>query len=110
MHYSLLKSLIAFGLLSTAMARDYHYRDTPARQTPAVESPEYDAGLSPLPTPEPGLELRGAVLGPRSLASDNCGYRQREDGGESAPEWKPDVGLVIADDGSYNRFRRAEMR
>ncbi|KAF6825440.1 hypothetical protein CMUS01_09830 [Colletotrichum musicola] len=85
MHYSLLKSLIAFGLLSTAMARDYlYYRDTPARQTPAVEAPEYDAGLSPVPTPEPGLELRGAALGPRSLASDNCGYRQREDGGFGA--------------------------
>ncbi|KAF6839706.1 hypothetical protein CPLU01_01578 [Colletotrichum plurivorum] len=85
MHYSLLKSLIAFGLLSTAMARDYHYyRDTPARQTPAAESPEYDAGLSPVPTPESGLELRDAVLGPRSLAPENCGYRQREDGGFGA--------------------------
>ncbi|KAF6812166.1 hypothetical protein CSOJ01_05290 [Colletotrichum sojae] len=85
MHYSLLKSLIAFGLLSTAMARDYHYyRDTPVRQTPAADSPEYDAGLSPVPTPEPGLELRDAVLGPRSLAPENCGYRQREDGGFGA--------------------------
>lgn len=87
MHYSPSKGLVAFVLLSTTAAAMDYYRDAPARQTPAAESPEYDAGLSPVPTP--GLGLRNAaaaaaaaVLGPRSLAPDNCGYRQREDGSE----------------------------
>ncbi|KAL0930921.1 uncharacterized protein CTRU02_213656 [Colletotrichum truncatum] len=68
----------ATSLLSVTVARDL--RDIPARQTSPADLPEYDAGLSPVPTADPRRDLRNALLNPRSLPPEVCGYRARDDG------------------------------